>query len=392
MTSNQRGLPRSAMATSGKLRVGVLFGGQSAEHEVSLQSAKNVIEAIDSSKYEVMLIGIDRTGRWHLADASRFLLDAADPRRIHLESTRRDVALVPGEKPDLLEIGERDALDLPDVIFPVLHGPLGEDGTVQGLLRLAHVPFVGAGVLGSAIGMDKDVTKRLLIQAGLPVARYVTVHDHERRPSFEELVERLGCPMFVKPANMGSSVGVQKVDDPEALADALQSAFSFDAKVLIEESVDGREIECAILGNERPEASIPGEIIPKHEFYSYEAKYLDDAGADLRIPADLDEDTIRRVQELAITTFRVLCCEGMARVDVFLTADGRLLVNELNSIPGFTRISMYPKLWEASGVGYSELIDRLIGFALERGERERRLSSAVDLERIESTPNRSGDS
>jgi D-alanine-D-alanine ligase len=371
--------------SSGTLRVGVLFGGQSAEHEVSLQSAKNVIEAIDRSKYEVMLIGIDRDGRWHLADASRFLLNATDPRRIHLESTRRDVALIPGESPDLVELGEPEALDLPDVIFPVLHGPLGEDGTVQGLLRLAHIPFVGAGVLGSAIGMDKDVTKRLLVHAGLPVARYVTVHDHDPRPSFEELVDRLGSPMFVKPANMGSSVGVHRVGDPDALAEALRSAFSFDAKVLIEEAVEGREIECAILGNENPEASIPGEIIPRHEFYSYEAKYLDDTGADLRIPAELDEETTRRVQELAIETFRVLCCEGMARVDVFLTPEGRLVVNELNSIPGFTRISMYPKLWEASGVGYSELIDRLIGLALERGERERRLSSAVDLEQIGST-------
>lgn len=365
-----------------KVRVGVLFGGQSAEHEVSLQSAKNIVEAIDPGKYDVVLIGIDREGRWHLADGSHFLLNASDPRRIEMESTRRDVALVPGERADLLEIRPRDALQPPDVIFPVLHGPLGEDGTVQGLLRLAHIPFVGAGVLGSAIAMDKDVAKRLLAQAEIPVAAYVTVHAHEVPPSFEELTRRLGRPLFVKPANMGSSVGVEKVDDPEALSRALASAFSFDSKVLVEEYVEGREIECAVLGNERPEASIPGEIVPRHEFYSYEAKYLDDEGADLRVPADLDDATTRRVQELAIRTFRVLCCEGMARVDFFLRHEGKLVVNELNSIPGFTRISMYPKLWEASGIGYSELIDRLLQLALERGEREGRLQSAVDLGRI----------
>jgi D-alanine-D-alanine ligase len=367
----------------GKIRVGVLFGGQSAEHEVSLQSAKNIVEAIDPEKYDVVLIGIDRDGRWHLADGSRFLLNASDPRRIQMESTRRDVALVPGERADLLEIEPRDALDPPDVVFPVLHGPLGEDGTVQGLLRLAHIPFVGAGVLGSAIAMDKDVAKRLLAQAGIPVAPYVTVRAHEAAPSFEELVGTLGRPLFVKPANMGSSVGVQKVDDPDALRVALASAFSFDAKVLVEEYVEGREIECAVLGNEHPEASIPGEIVPLHEFYSYEAKYLDDEGADLRIPADLDEDTTRRVQKLAIRTFQVLCCEGMARVDFFLEPDGKLVVNELNSIPGFTQISMYPKLWGASGIGYSELIDRLLQLALERAGRERKLQSAVDLGRIE---------
>jgi D-alanine-D-alanine ligase len=366
-----------------KVRVGVLFGGQSAEHEVSLQSAKNIVEAIDPEKYDVVLIGIDRQGRWHLADKSRFLLNASDPRRIQMESTRRDVALVPGEQADLLEIEPRDALDPPDVVFPVLHGPLGEDGTVQGLLRLAHIPFVGAGVLGSAIAMDKDVAKRLLAQAGIPVAACAILRAHEPAPSFEELVQSLGRPLFVKPANMGSSVGVQKVDDPEGLNVALESAFSFDAKVLVEEYVEGREIECAVLGNERPEASIPGEIVPLHEFYSYEAKYLDDEGADLRIPADLDEATTRRVQELAIRTFQVLCCEGMARVDFFLKPDGELVVNELNSIPGFTRISMYPKLWGASGIGYSELIDRLLQLALERAERERKLQSAVDLGRIE---------
>jgi D-alanine-D-alanine ligase len=364
---------------SRKVRVGVLFGGQSAEHEVSLQSAKNIVEAIDQEKYDVVLIGIDRQGRWHLADGSHFLLNASDPRRIQMESTRRDVALVPGESADLLEIEPRDALAPPDVVFPVLHGPLGEDGTVQGLLRLAHIPFVGAGVLGSAVAMDKDVAKRLLAQAGIPVSAYVTVRAHGKAPPFAELTRRLGRPLFVKPANMGSSVGVQKVDDPDALSAALESAFAFDDKVLVEEFVEGREIECSVLGNERPQASIPGEIVPRHDFYSYEAKYLDDEGADLRIPAELDEPTTHRVQELAIRTFEVLCCEGMARVDFFLKPDGGLVVNELNSIPGFTRISMYPKLWEASGIGYSELIDRLLQLALERAERERGLQSSVDL-------------
>ncbi|WP_419947811.1 D-alanine--D-alanine ligase [Candidatus Palauibacter sp.] len=372
-----------------RLRIGVLFGGESPEHEVSLRSAKNVIEAIDRDRYDVVLIGIDRRGRWRLADESGFLRNASDPRRIRLPVGATPLAVACGQDAAIVPL-EADATADPlprlDAVFPVLHGPLGEDGAVQGLLRLAHLPFVGPGVLGSAVCMDKDVAKRLLRDAGIPVAPFLTVADREAAPAWEAVVEALGTPVFVKPANMGSSVGVSCVDAAGDYGQALDEAFSFDTKVLLERTIRGREIELSVLGNRNPEASIPGEIAPRHEFYSYEAKYLDEDGADLLIPADLDPDTTSRAQDLAVRAFRALCCEGMSRVDLFLTTEdcgdipaGELIVNEINTIPGFTRISMYPKLWAASGVSYPELIDRLIGLAIERGERERRLASAIDL-------------
>lgn len=387
-----------------RLRVGVLFGGESPEHEVSLRSAKNVIEAIDRERCDIVLIGIDRRGRWHLADESRFLRHASDPRRIRLPDAPVRLALTPGRRPRIVPVvphgpadrGERERsggrrpepAGLPelDVIFPVLHGPLGEDGTVQGLLRLAHLPFVGPGVLGSAVCMDKDVAKRLLRDAGVPVAPFITVLSRNEAPSWDEAVAALDAPIFVKPANMGSSVGVSKVESAPGYRRALDEAFSFDTKVLLERTIRGREIELSILGNETPEASIPGEIAPTHAFYSYEAKYLDHDGADLIIPADLDAETTARARDIAVRAFRVLCCEGMARVDLFLATEacgplpaGSLVVNEINTLPGFTRISMYPKLWEASGVSYPELIDRLLRLALERAERDARLASAIDL-------------
>jgi len=375
------------MAGERRIRVGVLFGGESAEHEVSLQSAKNVVAAIDSARYQVVLIGIDRAGRWHLADESRFLADATDPRRIHMPAAETAIAIAPGKSSDLVELDAGAVLPTLDVIFPALHGPMGEDGTVQGLLRLAHLPFVGPGVLGSAIGMDKDVAKRLLRDAGIAVAPWLTVLGRDLAPSWSETSSRLGTSVFVKPANMGSSVGVSKVSSEIEFEAALDEAFSFDSKVLLERAIVGREIECAVLGNQQPLASLPGEVVPRHEFYSYDAKYLDDVGADLVVPADLDAETIAKIQELSVRVFQSLCCEGMARVDFFLTTsnesgfdEGELVVNEINTIPGFTRISMYPKLWAASGVSYPELIDRLIGLAFERAERETRLASAIDLE------------
>jgi len=365
-------------------RVAVLFGGESPEHEVSLQSAKNVIEAIDPEKWEVALIGIDKTGRWHTAEASRFLLHSADPRRVRLETGDQAVVLVPGANAEIVALDDGAPLPAVDVVFPVLHGPLGEDGTVQGLLRLAHLPFVGPGVLGSAIAMDKDVAKRLLRDAGILVAPFFTVARRGLAPAWDDVLGEFGAPVFVKPANMGSSVGVTRVGDADGYAQALDTAFDYDSKVLVEQMIVGREIECAVLGNERPEASVPGEILPRHDFYSYEAKYLDEDGADLAVPADLDEDTTARVQDLAIRTFQTLCCEGMARVDLFLTEAGELIVNEINTIPGFTRISMYPKLWAATGVPYPELIDRLLSLALERAGREAGLASALDgLSRLE---------
>jgi D-alanine-D-alanine ligase len=255
-----------------------------------------------------------------------------------------------------------------DVVFPVLHGPYGEDGSVQGLCRLANMPCVGAGILGSAVGMDKDVMKRLLRDAGIPIARFATVLRGRTAPAFAALKAELGTPLFVKPANLGSSVGISRAGSAAEYEKALAAAFEYDTKVVVEECIVGREIECAVLGNTNPQASVPGEIVTggSHSFYDYDAKYLDEKGAELRIPAPLDAALTEKVRALALRAFTVLCCDGMARVDMFVKDTGEVLVNEINTIPGFTRISMYPKLWEASGVSYQELVDRLIALALER--------------------------
>lgn len=361
----------------GKIHVGILFGGKSAEHEVSLQSAKNVIAALDKDKYDITLIGIDKQGQWYLNDQSRFLLNAHDPKTIALDKSGKSVTLVPGSAGQpLMAVSDRSSVGPIDVVFPILHGTCGEDGTVQGLLKLANLPFVGAGVLGSAVGMDKDVMKRLLRDAGIPVAKFKVYHKWQRdQISFDDVAGELGLPMFVKPANLGSSVGVGKVKGKEDFFRAIDEAFKFDRKILIEEFIAGREVECSVLGNDHPMASAVGEIIAQQEFYSYEAKYIDENGAILEIPAKLSNDAAKRVQELAVESFRVLCCEGMARVDCFLTKDERVIVNEINTIPGFTKISMYPKLWEVSGLPYSKLIDRLIELALERHAKEQQLET-----------------
>ena len=361
-----------------KKRVGILFGGKSVEHEVSLQSARNVYEAIDKTKYEVALIGIDKAGLWHVCDPAR--LDAAATPTAELPAgTGGDtVALVPGETARSLVVrGSRRGLPQLDVVFPVLHGTYGEDGTVQGLLKLANVPFVGAGVLGSALGMDKDIARRVLRDAGVPICRSVTLTAREAgATSFETLAALLGAPFFVKPANSGSSVGVSKVRDAAGWAAARTDALRYDHKLLVEEFVAGREIEVAVLGNDDPQASVAGEIVPQHEFYSYTAKYLDEHGALLRIPAELPPAVSDRVRRLAVDTFRALQCAGMARVDFFVQADGTAYVNEINTIPGFTKISMYPKLWEATGVPYAELIERLLALAIEKFERDQRLETS----------------
>jgi D-alanine-D-alanine ligase len=357
------------------IRVGILFGGKSAEHEISLLSAKNVIDALDKTKYEPVLIGIDKSGRWLMNEPSQFLLNSSNPKLIALnKSDSRDVALVPQSQGRLTSLDHGRLDTTVDVVFPILHGPFGEDGTIQGLLKLANVPFVGAGVLGSAVGMDKDVMKRLLRDAGIPISKFL-VFRHGEQPDFNHVARELGLPLFVKPANLGSSVGISKVKDAAEFHKAIAQAFRYDTKILIEQAVQGREIECAVLGNEEPIASVPGEIIPNREFYDYDAKYVDENGARLEAPAKLPPETVKRVQELAIHTFKALNCEGMGRVDLFLKADGTLLVNEINTIPGFTRISMYPRLWGLSGISYTELIDRLIQLAFERFEREQRLST-----------------
>jgi len=362
---------------AGRTRVIILFGGRSAEHEVSILSARNVLAALDRSLYEPVLIGIDKQGRWR-AQSERLLTSASgDPRRLTLEAEAPTVAVATTPS-SITQLLDRD-----DVIFPVLHGTYGEDGTVQGLLELADVAYVGAGVLGSAIGMDKDVAKRLLRDAGIPVVDFRVV-------STADLIDdvgiaaahaaALGYPVFVKPANAGSSVGVSKVKSPDALGAAVRAALAFDRKVLLERGVDAREIEVAVLGNDRPVASVPGEIMVHHRdgFYSYDAKYVDADGAVWKIPADLPPALAQRIQELAVATFRTLELTGMARVDFFVErTTSQVFVNEVNTIPGFTAISMYPKMWEASGLPVGELVSRLINLAIERRDARRRLTTTL---------------
>lgn len=354
------------MDAATRLKVGVLFGGRSAEHEVSILSARNVIAALDPHRFEPVPIGITRGGRWIRQSVQRLLREKGDPRFVQLCMDGPGVSLS-----GLIGDGLQESRPALDVIFPVLHGPQGEDGTVQGLLELAGIPYVGAGVLGSAVGMDKDVMKRLLRDAGIPVARFAVVrHGEYRRDQREVLAhaDALGYPLFVKPANLGSSVGITRVLSRAQLPSALANAFAYDSKVILEESILGREIECSVLGNDEPLASVPGEIVITHAdgFYSYDAKYLDDRGATLQIPAELDSRTAREVQRLSLQTFRALECSGLARVDFFLRRDGELFVNEINTLPGFTAISMYPKLWAASGLPPRDLISRLIDLAIER--------------------------
>ncbi|HKA34057.1 MAG TPA: D-alanine--D-alanine ligase [Candidatus Binatia bacterium] len=362
-----------------KLRVAVLFGGRSAEHEISIISAKNVVQAIDRSKYEVVLIGIDKRGRWYRTDDARVLERADRPKAIRFARDPNALALVPANRAkQWLRLANKKSERPVDVVFPILHGTFGEDGTVQGLLKMADIPFVGAGVLGSAVGMDKDAMKRLLRDARIPSARFITAQS-TKEVDFAAAARELGLPLFIKPANCGSSVGIHKVKNESQFAAAVKDAFRYDRKILLEEFIQGREIECSVLGNDDPIASLPGEIITRHEFYSYEAKYLDEKGAALEIPAKLPEDVVENIQRIAVRTFKALYCEGMARVDFFLRGEREVLVNEINTIPGFTKISMYPKLWEATGIGYTELIDRLIQLAIERYEREKKLKTSFDL-------------
>jgi D-alanine-D-alanine ligase len=359
-----------------KIKVGILFGGKSAEHEVSLQSAKNVVDAIDKDKYEVALIGIDKTGKWLLPNKSQFLLNANDPKLIKLnKASEESVALVPQSGGELTNLSNQNSNYSIDVVFPILHGPFGEDGTVQGLLKLAGVPFVGASVLGSAIGMDKDVMKRLLRDANIPIADFLAFKRKDKI-NFEEISKKLGLPFFVKPANLGSSIGINKVKNKKDFPKAVKEAFQYDTKIIIEEYILGRELECSVLGNQNPVASAVGEVIPHQEFYSYEAKYIDENGATLEIPAKINSKTVKGVQELAIKTFKTLSCEGLGRVDFFLKDNGKLIVNEINTIPGFTKISMYPRLWGASGISYTELINRLIELAIERFKREQKIKTS----------------
>lgn len=362
-----------------KQRVLVLFGGRSAEHEISLLSARFVVEALDPARFEPVLVGIDKQGKWQLESRESLLATGKDASAVALSPSTLQVSLPPRPAAAdslALSVESRGPMGV-DVVFPVLHGPMGEDGTVQGLLELSGLPYVGAGVLGSAVGMDKDVMKRLLLQAGLPVLPYVVLRKAQyQRARAAALAEsaKLTFPLFVKPANLGSSVGVSRVLTADALGAAVDQAFEFDGKVVVEQGLDRpREIELAVLGGDAPIVSVPGEIVVNHPdgFYSYAAKYLDDAGATTRIPAELSEGEAKEAQQLSLRTFQALECDGMARVDLFLGKDRKLWVNEINTIPGFTRISMYPKLMEASGVSARELVSRLVDDALARGADKR---------------------
>ena len=357
-------------------RVAILFGGRSAEHEVSCLSARSVIDALDPERTEVIPIGITREGRWHRLSGPPALPSETGrmPEVTDASGTAVELAAEGVSREIVAADGSRESID---VVFPVLHGPYGEDGTVQGFLELAGVPFVGAGVLGSALGMDKEVQKRLLIAAGLPVGPHEAVRDSawaDDPETTEAAAEALGYPLFTKPASLGSSVGVTKVHDRRELTAGLEEAFRYARDALVEKAAEGaREIECAVLGNDDPVASIAGEVVPEgHEFYDYEAKYLDEHGARLLIPADLAPGVQDEVQRLAVAAFVAIKCSGMARVDFFLLGRDELWVNEVNTIPGFTSISMYPKLWEASGLPYAQLVERLLDLAVERHEAERK--------------------
>ena len=361
-----------------RLRVGVLFGGRSGEHEVSLVSAASVIRGLDPDKYEPVPVGITKDGHWLVGEGAAKLLPdiLKSGRRVMLTADPTEAAIVP------LDRGA--GAQRFDVIFPVMHGTFGEDGTIQGLLDLAGLPFVGAGVLGSAIGMDKDVAKRLLQVAKIPVVPWITVHRHdwEKNPKqIQRAIEsKFKYPVFVKPATLGSSVGMTKVHSRAELAPALSLAAEFAMKILVEKAMVAREIEVSVLGNHDPKASIPGEIVPHREFYDYTAKYLED-GTQLLIPAKLKAAQVKTIQSLAVAAFRALELSGMARVDFFLEkrAPGKLFLNEVNTIPGFTSISMYPKLWEASGIPFRELIDRLIALALEQHAEKARTKYEIEV-------------
>ncbi|MFB6421721.1 MAG: D-alanine--D-alanine ligase [Candidatus Malihini olakiniferum] len=353
-----------------KLRVGIIFGGKSTEHEVSLQSAKNIIDSIDKKKFNVTMIGIDKQGVWHINDASNYLPNDENPAFIALNRSNKNVAMISGKiYKQIIESQNTYALTQLDVIFPISHGTLGEDGSLQGLLRMANIPFVGSSVLSSAISMDKDMTKRLLRDAGLLVAPFITLNRANRQcHSFTSIKTFLDLPLFIKPANQGSSVGVSKIRNETEFHRAVELAFQFDHKVLVERAIFGREIECAVLGNDHPKVSVCGEIVLDDEFYSYNNKYIKAQGALIRAPAELKAEIKKKIQRITLQAFQVLECQGMARVDVFLTHDNKVIINEVNTLPGFTNTSMYPKLWQASGLSYTSLITSLIELALDRKE------------------------
>jgi len=349
-----------------RLKVALIFGGKSVEHEVSLMSAKNVAEAMDKNKYEIIFIGIDKSGRWLKCNSD-----------FKINKNLKEVSLVGKNKNKTANQGDSHS-EIIDVAFPILHGSYGEDGTIQGLLKMANIPFVGPSILGSSVGFDKDVTKRLLNEAKIPNIKFITFKK-EDAVIFSKIKKVLNLPIIIKPANSGSSVGISKASNEKEFNEAVKYAFKFDNKIIIEKFLENkREIECAILGNENPRASVCGEVITnrKHKFYSYEAKYFDSEGALCEIPAKISKTIQTKVQNLAIKTFKVLELENMSRIDFFMDKNGKLFVNEVNTIPGFTNISMYPTLWKHSGISYEELIDKLIELAIDKHKKEDKLQTS----------------
>ena len=349
-----------------KIKLLILTGGPSTEHEVSLRSCKSITDTIDRSKYEITLVGIEKSGRWALLDMNNYLESNPGEAFYKMKPSDREVSIgYKNGKTQLTENGQ--VVKEVDVVFPVLHGAYGEDGVLQGILRSCNVAFVGVDLMASAIGMDKDVCKRLWRDAGIPIAAYEVITLSDRSKYTYDLIRlRLGDTVFVKPANAGSSVGVHKVTDAASFEYALNDAFLYDRKILIEEAVAGIEVECAVLGNESPEASVVGEIKPTHSFYSYEAKYVDEGGANIRIPAEISKSVSDLIRETAIKAYTAIGAEGLSRVDFFLRPDESIIINEINTMPGFTSISMYPKMWEATGLSFPDLIDRLISLGMER--------------------------
>lgn len=355
--------------------VALIFGGKSAEHEVSLRSAKNIADALDKDLFTPVLIGISKEGSWYrFPDMKVFthtkIVDNTLPQ------DAEPVALISLRgKPVLYSLKDQSKSQM-DIAFPIMHGTMGEDGTIQGLFKMVQVPFVGCGVWSSAAGMDKEVMKRLLAEAKIPNARYLLLTP-KMKISYSEIAMQLGSTFFIKPANAGSSVGVHKIKSAEDFAEKIKDAFLFDNKVLAEEFIQGRELECSVMGhNHNPKASLPGEVIPQHEFYSYEAKYVDEQGALLKIPAELSPSAVAKIQEYAKITYQVMGCDGLTRVDFFIKPNEDIYVNEINTIPGFTKISMYPKMWEATGLGYKDLITQLIHLGFERHQDEQKLKTS----------------
>ncbi len=350
---------------SKKLTVGLVCGGVSPEHEVSFNSARNIYKAINRKKYKVEIIGVSRTGQWqHLPEKAFMKVVSLD------KKLGRLLSLVPGQSNPIVFKSGKNTFPKIDIVFPIIHGPMGEDGKLQGLLSILDLPFVGPDTLGASVGMDKDFTKRILKEGGINVSPGAVLYKHEK-PKYQKLIKEFGLPLFVKPANMGSSVGVSKADNLKELKTAIEAAFQFDHKILIEKAIVGREIETAVLGNvEDVQASGVGEIVMEKGFYDYESKYISPDAAKVVIPAKgVSKRDLKKIKETAIQAYKLLGLEGLSRVDIFLTPDGEVFVNEPNTLPGFTNISMYPKLWEAAGVGYSELVDRLLTLGLERHER-----------------------